>query len=64
MSSLRCWMTVALLMLPASACNMVSRYLAGMDDPMYFTWERSGDEMRRAPVSSISSSARRPPYLS
>jgi hypothetical protein len=33
----------ALLMLSASACDTVSRYLAGMDDPTYFTWEQSGD---------------------
>jgi hypothetical protein len=48
-------MTVALLMLPASACNTVSRYLAGMDDPMYFTWEQSGDIPTRnipAPAST------------
>ena len=39
----RCWMIVALLTLPASACDRVSRYLAGMDDPMYFTWEQRGE---------------------
>jgi hypothetical protein len=55
MSSLRCWMTVPLLMLPASACNTVSRYLAGMDDPTYFIWEQSGDIATRnipAPAST------------
>jgi len=36
-------MIVALLVLSASACDTVSRYLAGMDDPMYFTWEQRGD---------------------
>jgi hypothetical protein len=43
MRSLICWMLVSLVVLPASACDTVSRYLAGMDDPMYFTWDKSGD---------------------
>jgi hypothetical protein len=41
MPSHRGWMFVGLLMLPASACDTVSRYLAGMDDPMYFTWKKA-----------------------
>jgi hypothetical protein len=43
MRPLRYWTIVAILTLPASGCDTVSRYLAGMDDPMYFTWEQSGD---------------------
>jgi hypothetical protein len=36
-------MIVALLAVPASACDSVSRYLAGMGDPTNFTWQQSGD---------------------
>src|SRR5690348_8230539 len=32
---------VVLLACALSACDSLSRYLAGMDDPTYFTWERS-----------------------
>ncbi len=36
----RTWLIVVLLACAASACGSLSRYLAGMDDPSYFTWER------------------------
>jgi len=31
---------LALLAISTSACDSVSRYLAGMDDPQYFSWEQ------------------------
>jgi hypothetical protein len=46
---LRDWMIVALLALPASACDSVSRYLAGMDDPTNFTWQKSDTAARVEP---------------
>jgi hypothetical protein len=51
MPPLRYWMIVALLAVPASACDSVSRYLGGMDDSTNFTWEKSGDiPMRNNPA--------------
>lgn len=38
---LRNGLIVVLLACALSACDSLSRYLAGMDDPSYFTWERS-----------------------
>jgi hypothetical protein len=50
MPSLKRWMIVSLLALSASACESVSRYLAGMDDPMYFTWQQGGVPARLTPA--------------
>jgi hypothetical protein len=61
MRSLICWMLVSLVVLPASACDAVSRFLAGMDDPMYFTWEKSSDiptPNNRAPASTTTRETR------
>jgi hypothetical protein len=61
MRSLICWMLVSIVVLAASACGTVSRFLAGMDDPMYFTWEKSSDIPTRnnpAPASTTTRETR------
>lgn len=61
MRSLIRWMLVSLVVLSASACDTLSRFLAGMDDPTYFTWEKSGDLPARnnpAPASTATRETR------
>jgi hypothetical protein len=49
---LRRLLIVGLLASTSSACADVERYMSGMDDPKYFTWEKGEPAVRpiRAPV--------------
>jgi hypothetical protein len=52
MLRLRRLLIVGLLASTSSACAGVERYMSGMDDPKYFTWEKGQPAVRpvRAPV--------------
>jgi hypothetical protein len=52
MLRLRRLLIVGLLASTSSACADVERYMSGMDDPKYFTWEKGQPAVRpmRAPV--------------
>jgi len=52
----------ALLAVSTSACDSVSRYLAGMDDPQYFTWEQGQMVTVKSPQDKSQEPAARPTH--